>query len=340
MTARIPFAHCALAALCALSLLATLPALASAKTVRAELRVLTPTRVLDPGTTYLVGAHRVSTDPGADCNFGGAGGSGAAIDFAQPTALGLLDAGAEANPDLRPLSVTDEFGFGLAICGIGAVDDQEGTFWYLKRNHTELTVGADQEPIRNGDEILVYLAPDNFPAANPAELELRAPARAQAQSQFEVSVIEHACVADSTTFEITCESTPADGVQIKGVRGGVTTEADGAATVEATGAGTLDLTAVRGADIPSKTLGVCVAEELESCPASRGERILGRGVADRIRGTKGADVIRARGGADRIDIRSGGADRVDCGPGTDRVLLKRSDVDDRLARDCERTRRR
>ena len=170
MTTRIPFRRIAFAALCALFALALVPAAASAKTVRAELRVLTSDRVLDAGTTYLVGPETVQTDPQADCNFGGAGVTGAVFKFPQPTALSLLQSASRASAKLRPLSITDEFGFGLAVCGIGAVDDREGTFWYVKRNHAELTVGADQEPIRNGDEVLIFLAPDNYPAPNPAEL--------------------------------------------------------------------------------------------------------------------------------------------------------------------------
>ena len=82
MTTCVSLARCALVALGAFGVLAIAPAAASAATVQAELRVLTPTRVLDPGTTYLVGAESVTTDPGADCNFGGAGGTGATFELA------------------------------------------------------------------------------------------------------------------------------------------------------------------------------------------------------------------------------------------------------------------
>ena len=122
MTTGVSLARCALVALGAFGVLAIAPAVTSAATVQAELRVLTPTRVLDPGTTYLVGAESVTTDPGADCTFGGAGGTGATFELPEPNGLGLLAAGSEADPDLRPLSVSDEFGFGVAIwipSGIG-----------------------------------------------------------------------------------------------------------------------------------------------------------------------------------------------------------------------------
>jgi hypothetical protein len=341
MTTRVLLARCALAALCALTVVTIAPAAAGAATVQAELRVLTPTRVLDPGTTYVVGAESVATDPNADCNFGGAGGSGDTYGFAEPTALGLLAAAAEADPGLRPLSVTDEFGFGLAICAIGGVDDQPGTFWYLKRNHQELTVGADQEPIADGDEFLVFLAPDNFPEPNPDELELVAPARATPGAPFSVSVIEHGCATDPNTFEVSCQSAPAAGVTVAG--GGIeaTTGADGTAQLTADSSGRLKLAATREADIAAGALRVCVKEDLDLCPKRHGERIVGSADGERIKGTKGPDVIRGRGGADRIDVRRGEMDKVDCGPGDDRVLVKRGDQDaDRLAGDCERTRRR
>jgi hypothetical protein len=339
MTTCVPLARCALVALLASLALAIVPSAAGAATVQAELRVLTPTRVLDPGTTYVVGAESVTTDPNADCNFGGAGGTGASFDYPEPNALGLLAAASEADDGLRPLSLSDEFGFGIAICAIGGVDDREGTFWYLKRNHQELTVGADQEPIADGDELLIYLADDNFPEPNPAELELIAPARTTPGTPFEVSVVQHACVTDPNTFEVSCESRPAAGATVAG--GGVApvvTAEDGTAQVTAEANGRLKLAASRGADIASEALRVCVKDELDRCPKRHGERIVGSAGGERIEGTRGPDVIRGRGGADRIDVRKGDDDRVDCGRGDDIVLVKRAD-DDRLARDCERTRR-
>jgi hypothetical protein len=340
MTTRVSLASCALAALTALFAFAIVPA-ASAATVQAELRVLTPTRVIDPGTTYVVGAESVTTDANADCNFGGAGGSGATFEFAEPNALGLLAAGAEADPALRPLSLTDEFGFGIAICAIGGVDDQPGTFWYLKRNHEELTVGADQESVADGDQFLAYLAPDTFPDPNPDELELDAPARATPGEPFSVSVTAHGCLTDPNTFEVSCESVPAAGVTVAG--GGVeaTTGADGTAQMTVEEDGRLKLGATRGTDIPAEALRLCVRDDLDRCPKRHGERIVGSPDGERIEGSKGPDVIRGRGGGDRIDVRRGELDEVDCGPGNDKVLIRRADEDaDRLAGDCERIRRR
>jgi hypothetical protein len=58
---------------------------------------------------------------------------------------------------------------------------------------------------------------------------------------------------------------------------------------------------------------------------------VGTARADNIADTAGADAIRARAGADRINVRGGEADRVDCGPGRDRLVLSGNDT----ARGCE-----
>lgn len=343
MTTRSPYARWARFALAGLLVSALLPAAAAGKPdPTAELRVLTADRVLDPGTEYVLGPESVTTDPNADCNFGGAGGSGQTYAFPDPTGLGLLSAGASARGSLRPLSVTDEFGFGLAVCAIGGVDDGPGTFWYFKRNHRELSVGADQEPIEDGDQFLVYLAPDNFPEPNVKELELLAPVRVGTGESFQVTAIEHGCVTDPNTFVVTCSSAPAAGVTITGAPLGTTTDASGHATVRgftADGPSSLKLGATRAPDIPSAVLSVCVGQRVADCPRARGERIIGRADADRIKGTPGPDKIKARAGADRIDLRKGATDKLDCGSGRDTVLLKRGDKDDRVGRNCERIRR-
>jgi hypothetical protein len=337
MTTRIPPARLGLAVLCAVCALSLLPAGAGAATVRAELRVLTPDRVIDPVTTYVFdGSATVPTTPDADC-LGPPGGSGAEYSYDDPNALSLLATAARANRRLRPLALSDQFGFSLLICGIGGADASSGeTFWYLKANHEEASVGADQLAVRDGDEVLFYLAPDNFPEPSPEELELIAPARAQAGSTFSVQVLEHACTTDQTTFEISCQTQPAVGATV----GGATTGADGTAQVTAGSDGKVKLTATRGADIASEKVPVCVAEELDECPPVHGERLVGSPDGDRIKGTRGDDAIRSRGGADKVDLRKGGADALDCGPGRDTVLLKRSDRGNKIARDCERIRRR
>jgi hypothetical protein len=67
------------------------------------------------------------------------------------------------------------------------------------------------------------------------------------------------------------------------------------------------------------------------------DRLVGGPGADRIKGGPGKDRVLAGPGNDRIDVRGGGRDTVDCGPGRrDRVTADRRD---RL-RNCELVRRR
>ena len=167
------------ALLALLGLLLLVPA--ASATVPAKLRVLTPDRIMDPGTTYIVDEGvTVPTRPDADC-FGAPGGSGAEFTYEKPNVLSLLATAGRTTKAVAPLSLTDQFGFGLGICGVGGVQASMGeSFWYFKVNHSEATVGADQLEIKPGDEVLFYLAPDAFPNPNPAELELVAPARAAA----------------------------------------------------------------------------------------------------------------------------------------------------------------
>jgi hypothetical protein len=337
-----------LACALALVLAAGLPAAASAATTTAELRVLTPTKVLDPGTHYIVDdTVTVPTTPQADC-FGPPGGSGAEFSYDAPNALSLLATAARTSGKVRPLALTDQFGFGLGICGIGGQEAVQGeSFWYLKANHQESTLGADQLAISSGDEILFYLSPDNFPNPNPAELELEVPPRVEAGESFTVRVLQHACVTDQVTFEVTCTSGPAAGVTVSTGGQSVGSGADGTAQLvtsppplqtsgDPAKPSRLRLSATRGTDIPAEELRICVAERLDDCPRRLGERIVGSPGGDRIKATAGSDAIRARGGDDRVDLRKGGVDRVDCGSGDDRVLVARSDDDDRIARNCER----
>jgi Ca2+-binding RTX toxin-like protein len=158
---------------------------------------------------------------------------------------------------------------------------------------------------------------------------------------FTVSVTEHKCVTDQTTFDTTCTSGPADGVTVTGGDKDVTTGADGTATVSVAGLGVAELAATRGTDIPSEVLDTCVGPESNSCPKQRGERIVGSPEDDKIKGTSGLDEIRSRGGDDTVDVRKGGADSVNCGAGKDTVLVKRATASDGLVikGNCEKVKR-
>ena len=318
----------ALLALLGLLLLAP----AASANVTAHLRVLTPDKVLDPGTTYIVDEGvTVPTRPDADC-FGPPGGSGTEYTYDTPNAMSLLATAGRTTKAVSPLSLTDQFEFGLGICAVGGQEAQAGeSFWYFKSNHQESTLGADQDEISDGDEVLFYLAPDRFPEPNPAELELRAPAGATAGEPFDVRVIQHACVTDQNTFETTCDSTPAEGVSVASVDGEAgsrgldtaETGTDGQAELTIADPGEVTLTATRGDDIPAEALETCVGAEAGECSTVRGIDLVGSPEGDRVKGTAGDDDIRSRGGDDNLDLRQGGADRVNCGPGQDVVRLKR-----------------
>ena len=136
-----------------------LPAFASAATKGADLRVVNSAgRTLAEQRQY-TGTVQIRTDPGADC-FGPPGGSGDRVRVAGATGLGIVRDALETDVDLRPLSITDQFSFGLAVCGIGGFEAGGSSFWYLKRNHVGAQVGGDQLMLRNGDQVLWYLTPE------------------------------------------------------------------------------------------------------------------------------------------------------------------------------------
>ncbi len=299
-----------------------------------DLRVLTPDAVLEEGTSYVVGKEKVRTDPDADCNFGGTGGTGASYAFPRPTALGLLQAASEQNPDLTPLSLTDEFGFGLAICGIGGVDDAPGTFWGLRKNRKEANQGADILRVRDGDEVIYYLTPDNFPNPNPGVLDLEVAPRAEPGTVVATVTLTR-CASDPESFEFVCDTVPAEGVTVSGGTSPAITGAGGTATVPVATSGGYGLQAMDPPSIPSRTLQVCVDEDLRNCPKAHGKAIVGRDVADRITDGRGPDRIRGLGGDDRIKITQGGDDVVSCGGGRDTVVRETSDRGDEF-RGCER----
>lgn len=346
MTTRIRTARRALAPIALAALALTMSAsdqARAAKTVTAHLRVLTPDRVLDPGTSYIVDRKvEVPTRGDADC-FGAPGGSGASYSYDKPNALSLLATAGRTTRAVRPLQLTDQFGFGLGICGIGGAEASLGeSFWYLKVNHREATVGADQVQLRKGDDVLFYLAPDAFPDPNPPELELRAPAGVVAGEPFSVSVVQHSCVTQSDPpYETQCSSGPAAGVAVSGADAAATTGADGRAELSVRDVGVVQLSADRAGAIPSETLQTCVGPQARSCPDERGISLVGSPRPDRIKGTAGDDTIRSRGGDDRIDLRKGGVDWVKCGGGRDLVRLSRRFDNDGIVikGSCERIKR-
>jgi hypothetical protein len=327
---------------CVASLVLLAPALAGASKP-AGLRVVEPDRGVLAEHTQYTGAVRITTDPRADCFGAGTGGSGAKVQLGGATALGLVKDGLRADRDLRPLSVTDAFAFGLGVCGIGGFEAPPTGFWYVKHNHAGALVGADQVSLDRGDEVLWYLISD-FTAPLPAELTLAAAPRT-GPGPVEVTAYQY---ADDGT------RTPAPGVRVSvggsaaagtAAVAAVLTDGDGRATVTAVGEGRLVLRATREADIPAAKVRVCVSERLGECARVHGEHVFGSGARDRITATRGDDVItplggrdvvRARGGDDLVKARRGGRDRIDCGGGFDVARVDRAD----RVRNCERVQRR
>lgn len=308
-----------------ISMLLLLPALALAATKGADLRVVnTAGRALAEQRQY-TGTVQIGTDPDADC-FGPPGGSGDRVRVPGATGLGIVRDALETDRDLRPLSITDQFSFGLAVCGIGGFTASGSSFWYLKHNHAGAQVGGDQLRLQGGDQVLWYLSP-GFPP--PVELALRAPARAKPGVPFEVSVLQ---------FDDSGARSPAAGATVSGGATPVATDPAGKATVTLATQGTGTLRATRSSDgsIPSNRVAVCVNSDLAQCPSAHGKLILGSRRADEIAGTQGWDRIWARGADDVVDITSGGQDRVNCGAGRDRVVVAPGDRDDEIADSCER----
>ena len=238
-----------LAAACALAALAAVPATAGAK-VTAELRVEATNGKILADVDQKTSPASVKTDRGADC-FGPPGGSGNRVDIPNNTALGLL---ADALPDnraLRPLSITDQFSFGLGICGIGGAVASGDGFWYLKRNHVGAQVGGDALKVKDGDEILWYLAP-SFPVGD--ELALRAPRRAKPGVPVDVRVVSYTDKG---------KRKPAKGAAVG--LGANPTNADGETTVTFRKAGSRSLQAKRKGDIPSNAVRVCVKTDPSKC---------------------------------------------------------------------------
>lgn len=308
------------ALVCGLFVLFVFPA-AAAATTGADLRVVGPDGQTLAEHRQYTGGVKIKTDPDAECFGEGTGGSGDRVKVPGPTGLGIVKDALAMDRDLRPLSVTDAFEFGLGVCGIGGFESQGESFWYLKHNRAGSQVGGDQLRLTDGDEVLWYFAP-GFPP--PPELSLEAPARARPGDPFQVRVFEY---ADDG------KRSPASGATVSGGSAPAATDAQGKATVVVAGPGTAALQATRDSDIPSNRAQVCVNADQKACPNHEGELIVGTGKRDRVEGTRGSDTIRARGGNDLVSARDGEADQVNCGSGR-RDVAEMDGTD--TARRCER----
>ena len=299
---------------CAAALLAAAPA-AAAPAV-SDLRV-------EAGGTVLTNSSfptDTQTFP-TDTTKPACGGTGQTKTIAGPTALGLLSGAAAVDGDLRPVRISDKFSFGLLVCGVGSFTATDSAFWLYKVNHVAPEVGAEAFKLTGGEEVLFFLQDTAANRNTGDELVLEAPARAR-PGEVEVTV---------SAYGFNGARKPAAGAKVFAGASSVTADSAGRARVPLTDS--TPLRAGRPGDIPSAPVRVCVADDIEDCPAVRGKRIYGGAGADRLKGTPGGDVIRSGAGNDSVDVRGGEADRVRCGTGArDRVRL---DGSDRATADCE-----
>jgi hypothetical protein len=302
----------ALLAACLLALtFASAAAAAKTKTISGDLRVVDAKgRTLAQQTQYTGGGATVKSDKKADCFGPDTGGSGAKVEIPGFTALSQLADAGGSEKAVKPLSVSDHFDFGLALCGIGkAVSPQTG-FWYLKVNHVASQVGGDQTEIGKGDDVVWFLIKD-FNDPEPTELALSAPTAATAGGDVKVKVVSYGPDGSKS---------PAEGVEVSGADS--PTDAKGKTTVPADEP-MLQLQATADAAIPSNTVYVCT-QGPDECPAGYAAPIGGTKGADKIKVGKDSTTVSGGGGDDRIVATSGKyGDVIKCGSGDDRVTVSK-----------------
>ncbi|MFN2612335.1 MAG: hypothetical protein ABR536_03070 [Solirubrobacterales bacterium] len=293
---------------------------AHAGTVPADLRVVTDTNRVLADVRQYTDTTAVPTSPQAKCFFGGVGGSGRPVTVAGATALGVVADAAQSLGSLSPILVTDEYSFGLGVCGFGGVSSGPANFWQVRVDHKATQVGGDQVALSRGDDVVWALVPSPVCDFNPPytckptepELVIEAPARARPGVPFTATVFEY----NDTGF-----NKPALGASVNGALAPTDAQGHTQVTLARTGA----VTASRVGAIPSRSLRVCVSARPKRCAAKRGRQILGSQLADRIGGTLGNDTIEANGGDDAISVRGRGRDSVRCGPGKDTVTADGTD---------------
>ncbi len=280
-------------------------AAAKTKTVAAELRVVDGSgHVLAEQTQYTGAATKVKTDPKATCFGPGDGGSGARVEIPAPTALSLLADAGGADRDVRSLSITDAFSFGLGLCGVGKTVAPSTGFWALKQDHAATMTGGDATAVEPGDSILWYLVPD-FNQPPPAELVLKA--KRATDGEIPVRVLAY---GDDGV------KTPAVGAEVSGAD--EVTDAEGRTVVTAD-AEVVDIVATLDGAIPSNEESVC-AVRASKCPA---------GYAGLVAGTKGDDKIKV--GRAPVTVK--------CGSGKDVVRLDRKAADRIKLKGCEKVKK-
>jgi hypothetical protein len=236
-------------AVCALVLCLTMAfaAGASAKGFQATLRVVGANKTVLAEQLVTTSDISVKTSPKATCFGSGTGGSGKSVAVPGNTALGLLANGVKSIKQLAPLSVSDHFSFGLALCGVGKAVAKGKASWYLKINHKGAAVSGNKAKIKAGDEVLWDLAP-GYPY--PEELVVSAPTQATAGVPFAVHVY---------AYDEKGKRKPVQGAAVTGAIG----PTDSSGKVMITLTEPTALVAGLGNDIPSAAVPVCLGS---ACP--------------------------------------------------------------------------
>jgi hypothetical protein len=228
----------------------TLAAVATAKGPVADLRVVGKNgKTLAEDSFGVGGQVSVKPSPKATCFGPGTGGSGKKMTLKGATALGMLARAAQFTAALKPLLITDHFvdEFGLGICSVGGSTATSKSSWYLKLNHKAQSVGGERVKLHAGDEVLWGYGAYPY----PNELALSAPAEAQANVPFTVTVV---------SYDEKGKRSPVAGATVSGASG--PTDAAGHATV--TLSAPSSLVAKHGKETPSSPAAVCVDGK---CPA-------------------------------------------------------------------------
>src|SRR5215217_2883144 len=186
--------------------------------------------------TYVTDTARIKTTKSSSCQ-----GSGEIKTIQGPNALGLLWSAAAQNKALRPVAVSDQYDFGLLVCGVSTFAGGDTAYWLYKVDHKLPEVGAEQFPLKGGEEVLWYFSDVTANRNTGDELALQAPARVKPGGKVKVRV---------WAYDATGRRTPAAGASV----GGAVTDVQGRTSLTAPAKGGLKLRAERGADIASQTL--------------------------------------------------------------------------------------
>jgi hypothetical protein len=231
-----------------LCLVAAFSASASAAGFKATLRVVGAGNKVIAEELVKTSDISVKTSSKATCFGSGTGGSGKAVAVPGNTALGLLAEGAKTIKQIAPLSISDHFSFGIAVCGVGKSVAKGKASWYLKINHKGASVSGNKAKIKSGDEVLWDLAP-SYPY--PEELVVSAPTQATAAVPFAVHVY---------AYNEKGKRKPVQGAAVTGAIG----PTDKSGKVMITLTEPTSLIAGLGDDIPSAAVPVCLGTQ---CPA-------------------------------------------------------------------------